>query len=775
MSIRVSVNSSPGSARVSANTSPHSIRVSQVGPQGSSFTITRSDLKALVGSTGTYYHLNDGTKSGIFYWSSDDNSAAVEVDTLEGWFIAPNTDSTGASGAWIREESEGTFAHHAGAVEGSGQTSAQWTVNRNAIQAAVDMVTYGHRNCGVSSVDTGWWEFYGTIHLGYGASFTVSRLYGSGHNNRGHSLPGNGTVLAHMGPDTSPAINIQGGRDSEVKDMSIIGIYDDAFAALGDGTSETATLQATWDAVGGSGQHNPYAAITVDAYSGVAPADKYDDVVYPSWTGITTQYDLAYTSNPCFERVSVAGFNTAFCIHPCNDNSQGDFANFTHISFSNCMWGISVGNTQSRNVTVTNCQAFGCWCAFTNDQHGPQQGKFDGPIINFSGVRLQNVFSFSDAFTLGVPTFINAYAENLFKLGSYVSATTSDLHMRFVDCTFTFAWQNGGTFGTPASIITGPCNGYIIFDGGSIRTFPKVLDFGVTCIFNGTFIRSDQGSPLELYEAHGMNALCGGVAQEAATIAGKGPITFRQYNVDTGAGRVTVGGPGSPGGSFANTDRTRCIPSYVTFAGHSAEDPGQSFYVPYATNTLNLSTLSAVSLTTDKNELSFTLSATSEPSLLFYGPLTGDVVRHAESGSVFFVNSRTSNTVTARLQNNITATGSSHYTAIPLTSGDLDILNGRFYSPSRRMFGDVTTGSAVISNVSAGDGSFSIIDEISVGDAWVTEFNGQVAYFPRAKAIVTAKDSTVGTITLSSFSAYTDTRVPLEMWVRTGPANSTLP
>ncbi len=43
---------------------------------------------------------------GVFYWDSSDRSADVTADAQSGLFVAPNSDLTGANGAWVRENSE---------------------------------------------------------------------------------------------------------------------------------------------------------------------------------------------------------------------------------------------------------------------------------------------------------------------------------------------------------------------------------------------------------------------------------------------------------------------------------------------------------------------------------------------------------------------------------------------------------------------------------------------------------------------------------------------
>lgn len=53
--------------------------------------------------TGDSAYLNSGGRSGHFNWSDEDLSAEVASDTFQGVYVAPSSDLTGASGAWVRD------------------------------------------------------------------------------------------------------------------------------------------------------------------------------------------------------------------------------------------------------------------------------------------------------------------------------------------------------------------------------------------------------------------------------------------------------------------------------------------------------------------------------------------------------------------------------------------------------------------------------------------------------------------------------------------------
>jgi hypothetical protein len=65
--------------------------------------------------------LVESGREGMLVFSTDDLSAEVAADTQQGVYVAPSTDTTGASGAWVREFSGAIDVHWFGAI-GDGAT-----------------------------------------------------------------------------------------------------------------------------------------------------------------------------------------------------------------------------------------------------------------------------------------------------------------------------------------------------------------------------------------------------------------------------------------------------------------------------------------------------------------------------------------------------------------------------------------------------------------------------------------------------------------------------
>ena len=70
---------------------------------------------------------------GTFVWDASDLSAEVSGDAQEGIYIPPDSDATGASGAWVRQYGGHPRADWFGALPGNSAAA-----NTTALQGAVD-------------------------------------------------------------------------------------------------------------------------------------------------------------------------------------------------------------------------------------------------------------------------------------------------------------------------------------------------------------------------------------------------------------------------------------------------------------------------------------------------------------------------------------------------------------------------------------------------------------------------------------------------------------
>jgi hypothetical protein len=120
----------------------------------------RTALKALDRSKHLVAYLMEDGREGIFKWSTSNLSTLVAADGAEGIYVAPGSDSTGASGAWVRQGTwfvEGVDIRWFGAkLDGTIDDAAAW-------QGALDLlaITGGGRI-----------NFFGKTVIGTGLTYT---------------------------------------------------------------------------------------------------------------------------------------------------------------------------------------------------------------------------------------------------------------------------------------------------------------------------------------------------------------------------------------------------------------------------------------------------------------------------------------------------------------------------------------------------------------------------------------------------------------------------
>jgi hypothetical protein len=88
------------------------------------FTADRTHLAAITGVVGDAYTLTESGREGTFVWSSSNLSTQVTADPNQGIYVAPTSDTTGASGAWVRKYDPAPSVRWFGAV-GNGTTDDQ--------------------------------------------------------------------------------------------------------------------------------------------------------------------------------------------------------------------------------------------------------------------------------------------------------------------------------------------------------------------------------------------------------------------------------------------------------------------------------------------------------------------------------------------------------------------------------------------------------------------------------------------------------------------------
>ena len=121
-------------------------------------------------STTTTAYLREPGREGMFVWDSGDRSASVSADSRQGLYVASSSDSTGASGAWVRKFSGAVSVKWFGATgDGTTNDAAAFNGALAALKAFADnpsgggfykgspklLVPAGHYFLGTTALDIG--------------------------------------------------------------------------------------------------------------------------------------------------------------------------------------------------------------------------------------------------------------------------------------------------------------------------------------------------------------------------------------------------------------------------------------------------------------------------------------------------------------------------------------------------------------------------------------------------------------------------------------------
>lgn len=649
-----------------------------------------------------------------------------------------------------------------------------------AIQAAIDVAIYnGDSNQYAGLKRTAYvpgavYSISDTIHLGYGTTFNSVVAEGDGYSFfSGSGFNGTGITCAF---DDRPAFNFQGSRGSVLRGIGIKGLnYDYLVATLTDAND---TLAATWVdpafPASADSRYAPYAGITVDAYSGVAPATAYPAVTYPAFLGAVAQYGKSYSSDILIEDVFITGFVAGVVNHPSDANSNGDFTQLRRVQVTHCKYGVSVGNTQSRNLGMDEVKMSVVHTAITNKVHGNQQGHLGGMIKNLSVSSVINLLDLGSTSVGGALLFTNFYGESLWRIGDISGTTASEQAVTFQESEFHFDHQTDAR-GVPATVLgpVGTTEIFFKFDGCSFSNFPSVLVMALSSVETERCSFSPQTRPPSepvsaSYLALAHNALSGGFVPHrlAGNLPARG-IKYTRFNPTTLEAVDTK----VASNVFGTSGRDNNIPLGVNYI-YPASDNALPY--PYSSGVFAVAKSSLASVTLTDKVLTFTYTGRSDNHFLLYGPDNGDILYDDQTGTVFFVRSRTGTAVTAEMQNNYKSDGAGGFdpiTSFSTTVGNFFVGCSRRYALSYHTQGDTSSSSAVISSVGRDDGYAGFLDaEVAVGDA-LGVYDTSDLYVAEASRPITARSQAAGTITLTGNAARTLTRKRLEFFVRAAPAN----
>lgn len=635
------------------------------------------------------------------------------------------------------------------------------------IQAAIDYAIYGGGKA-VVFIPAGIYTCSKGLHLGYGTSFNSITIEGEMTRYASESsFCGTAIVFTH---NNEPGLSIQGARGSEVRNLSIRGMNYSHVESNGLGTLVSALDDlnaANWVnpvfPAASSSQYAPYAGIAVDPRSGSRPGVSYPDVSYPAaYVGTPAQYGKSFSSAVLLENVVIDGFVVGFANQPCDADGNADFTKLHRVHISKCQYGVSIGNSQSRNFSLLDCIVDGCHTSIVTTKHGRQIGKPSITAINchFGGViKWVDIPNTSHG---GGPVFIGCYGESIYSIGNIGSGATSGCSTKFLGCEFQFSLQEAK--GAPAYILENNGSGFLDLDS---CTFIMAEHFAINswggsrtlavrnCYFSTPLV------PDGMYAKFALNATGGFTVSGLRTAHPE--CSYRTnfiWNLETGESIS----PGWFSRRGAGT-RTVCLGVRSEMIGGGESDPMQ----PASLSSRTTVNKSGKTITVSGRDVTINVGLP-DWQFMQWGFGVGDVVWDDETGATFYVKSRTGGTITMRAMTGFDGSGN---LLMPFTTtGNLYTQNCRHYSPLFFLKGDLTSGSNTITNCKRPDGYAAFLEsEIAVGDClYVTpSFD---APFGENFSRVAARDNAAGTITLSGTADRTLANFRLAHFVRTEAPNA---
>lgn len=526
-------------------------------------------------------------------------------------------------------------------------------------------------------------------------------------------------------------------------------------------------------------RYAPYAAITVDAYSGAARGapNQYPDVTYPAFLGAQTQYNkTGISSEVILEDLYIGGFATAVVFKPNGTDSQGEFLKMHRCLIECCQYAVSLGHTQARIFDINSCQISNVHTALVTNVHGLQNGMpcFSVRATEFD--RLINVINISTA-ALGGPTmFDGCYGEIVYALGYFGSGAIITCSLNMIGCTFNYYKQS--TAGAPQALLADPgVNSVVNIQGCWFGSFIGNLIFDVP---NGNFTFINNSLYLD---AWGPFHLVGGIVQPYNIYPTKsyGLVQTRTYGYFKGSYQYTSYSLAtgdlepSPTTLYNRSYSGRGTPLYrfsdVIYSGDSltsgARDPG--ILNPLNTYDALLNGPSDFTFSMSGRTATITMTTTfTADQCNVQGMNPGDLINYVTPAGktyTFYIKARTTNVITAMLQNGFDGSGNA---LVALTNtATLYFFVTRYYYCANFQLGTFTNASPNITAV--GNSSAVYNFEGQVGDAFMADAITD-SFAAVTDTRITVINSGTRVITMNGNATKTETK-RLPILIQQAPAN----
>lgn len=611
-------------------------------------------------------------------------------------------------------------------VSGSNMKLIWWTEsltgtdNTVAIQAAIDFALQN----GYPDVrfPIGKYLVSDTLQAGWGDGFYELHLRGA--QRQAFSAQIGGVALFSTKTDR-PLLNFQGMRAASMRGISFQG-RNYQYTQYAQGFSNLMSSDPldwldprfipTGNNPGGLQLTAPYAGVTQDAYSGAQPTKHYPDRVYPAWViakGYSTQYGANFSSDIEISDCSVEGFGVQIATGLAT-NSQGDFLKMNRLTLTAGAYGVSIGNSQSRNVEFRDINGGEFHTLLSGTNLGQQDGEFVGPIDNVAMTSGYQMFDFQALSVSGPLNIFNIYCENQIRLGNFIGATSFPATVHIYGGLLDF--QNVNNY-LPASLVTNGNFGHIIFEGTSVN-----YAFRIANIQNGFGHLTIKGGNWQT----GNGNMATAAQQQAHNYSGAflpGDARFNtsgrnQYRAE----KAIMSYWPALGTGINNMVHDRVI-NFNTSAGtlhRGPMTPAALEYVDQQHRQWRMtvppeSFISPSSPLYTNDTMTFLYSNAQQTSADVMRHITaGDILYHIESGTIFIVNSIGAPSggnvlVTSTQQNNLQVDGTNTYVAnlnpIPALTGEVVIVKTGVVIPDNLHYGAFTSGSANVATISDGTGT----------------------------------------------------------------------
>lgn len=451
---------------------------------------------------------------------------------------------------WIIDETaQDVHAGHWGAAADgivgelrSGGPARPSTDNASTLQAMIDWQGIIHRRTPRDRpvrIPPGVFRIGKGLRLGYGGYNSVT-LVGAGKSFDPEQTGGT-TLLCDF--DDHPALAVSANLWGGARGLTLIGRARDwierrELAAGPAATHPDDTGLGGWfdparPSTDPALRYTPYAAIAVDPYHGAPPAGQpsYPEQEQPAWleAGLRgTMYRSANgSSKPTFADLSIDGFAVGIVVQPGDFDQNGDFVGLRDCEIRRCGVGVSVGNTQSRNVHIERINFGSVHTALTTSMHGRRNGRLQGVMLNCSSSEVVQLLRLDNASAIWGPLTIDQfYGENLYVIGSVQHGPASTANLVFRGCSLGFNLQGAGVGerGIPLAMLWNPGDkgigsgggrGKIVFQDCQFSNFPTLLTLLQRdvlldrCQVRGDYV--DHGGDADLPKRWAVNLLAGGV------------------------------------------------------------------------------------------------------------------------------------------------------------------------------------------------------------------------------------------------------------------------